>query len=797
MPGTKYQSIQNPRQYRALRRAGYSKESAARISNGRTPGHTVKATRITGNLFRGEGGRFQAGTGGETAKPQEKPTVEQSLEAKPDTKPDRAAEHDQWQAEEDARRQAEDDQIASEPNARKRTAMRRQVTAARQKRSMEQRARERENRATDRAQRETDRTARTLAKDQERAAREQAKLDAAANKPKKSGGGGGGGSAKPAKPTDDEKRAANLQKRSETAQATAKLLNLPDGTVNTLVAARDQGGVADKRLEAMGLIGPDGFTTDQGRRALGALQRGDVGGYHAAIQDARARLQREATARQRQAERDARQAERDAAKNKPDPQERTDAPVAGARARGDRFGQLITRTSRRRRAVERQPITKAFRTYKDATGVEHWACITTSAYEDRDQEIITRKGLAYATTYGQATGNLGTLNYWHTPLILGDCTFQALSDDGMFLIEAGTFRSKAAAELGKRLTAKGWRMSPGFLRPATEPYRAVIKGRVVGLYDHPHIFERSPCPPNRASNLYSPFIAKEATMTEEQYRVLKAIAPDLADTLLGQVQTQKAAAEQAGAVFKSTPDPTPQPESLPIYELDGSLYTTKEGRLVALKAMAPAIGTAKADMPPPEMVEAGATEMDDGMADEGLETESGLTLSDADIAAVAQAVIGLITPMFDIQKQIGELKSALGGVMSGTPATKQIQQQIPPGWQGQIPAALQVAPPQPQAVIPAPQPAAPPAIVEKQASTPDFNALLANLAALTETVKQIKGDQPEAAYSRPSQASDTVVQADNPLLAGYKSVTDNPQGVVDSFLGGFPFPAFQQNGIKR
>lgn len=42
MPGKKNASLQNPRQYEALRRKGYSKRSAARISNADTPGHKVK-----------------------------------------------------------------------------------------------------------------------------------------------------------------------------------------------------------------------------------------------------------------------------------------------------------------------------------------------------------------------------------------------------------------------------------------------------------------------------------------------------------------------------------------------------------------------------------------------------------------------------------------------------------------------------------------------------------------------------------------------------------------------------------
>ena len=42
MPGKKYASIQNPKQYEALKKHGMSKQSAARISNAQTPGHKVK-----------------------------------------------------------------------------------------------------------------------------------------------------------------------------------------------------------------------------------------------------------------------------------------------------------------------------------------------------------------------------------------------------------------------------------------------------------------------------------------------------------------------------------------------------------------------------------------------------------------------------------------------------------------------------------------------------------------------------------------------------------------------------------
>lgn len=42
MPGKKYASLQNPKQYEALKEKGFSKESAAKISNAATPGHKVK-----------------------------------------------------------------------------------------------------------------------------------------------------------------------------------------------------------------------------------------------------------------------------------------------------------------------------------------------------------------------------------------------------------------------------------------------------------------------------------------------------------------------------------------------------------------------------------------------------------------------------------------------------------------------------------------------------------------------------------------------------------------------------------
>lgn len=47
MPGKKNASLQNPKAYEALKRKGFSKSSAAKISNAAAPGHKVKRGKGT------------------------------------------------------------------------------------------------------------------------------------------------------------------------------------------------------------------------------------------------------------------------------------------------------------------------------------------------------------------------------------------------------------------------------------------------------------------------------------------------------------------------------------------------------------------------------------------------------------------------------------------------------------------------------------------------------------------------------------------------------------------------------
>lgn len=123
--------------------------------------------------------------------------------------------------------------------------------------------------------------------------------------PKK--GGGGGGSKKPAADDADQKKIA-------TANATAEKLNIPSAVVDLLRQGAEEGSAQNPALLAAGLIDANGDATDSGRRALSALERGDVRQFRAALQDAKARQERTTAQQERIRQRQADLAAREAAR---------------------------------------------------------------------------------------------------------------------------------------------------------------------------------------------------------------------------------------------------------------------------------------------------------------------------------------------------------------------------------------------------------------------------------------------------------------------------------------------------
>ena len=97
--------------------------------------------------------------------------------------------------------------------------------------------------------------------------------------------------------------------------------------------------------------------------------------------------------------------------------------------------------------------------FKDATGYPRWVAVTSTAYRDRDGEIVSSDALRKAVAYGDATGERGPLRFWHVPgLDTGTTDYQAVTDNGRFLVESGHITNN---EVAKALQDKGgdWQMS--------------------------------------------------------------------------------------------------------------------------------------------------------------------------------------------------------------------------------------------------------------------------------------------------------------------------------------------------
>lgn len=637
MPGSQHgPSIKNPRVYEALRRRGYSKARAAAISNAQRykDGYGAKrGERIAGNLFRGEGGRFSGGPGGgEPAQPtarQQRQVDEDARRATEDTDEERI------RAEEDARLEA--------APRKGRNKLRAEIARDRRKRAMSKRMAREERRREDQTQSRAERAAELVRRQEERDAK----------KPKGGGGGGGGGGA--AKPTDDEKKRQRDQKRAEMANETAAQVGLGQSDLDALRLATQGTPQSTAATDKLGLTAR-GEATDAGRQALRALERGDAAGYQAALQNARERQTRDEGKRQqetaRQSAADTREATRraraDAQRQEAQTRLDEDQRIADAATPEERRQvQAEVRQARlaRRRAALRptKKTASTFTVFKDASGADRWVSVTTTAYQDKDAEWISRKAIGRAVADGDAGQPRGPLRFWHVPgLDFGDCDYQATAQDGRFLIESGTCRSPRHAAVVKAAAAKGYQMSPGFFHPRTEPR--------AGVFDHIVIFERSFVPPGRASNPFTRLMTKDTRMlTDEKKKEFATLAGDaegraFLDGLLAEVATTDKAAQQA-ATFKDAP---PWAQAL-------------AARLDALEA------TVKAPMPPEEMAEAGETELADAEAelmDDGMDAaDDGPILGPADVQLIAEAVVAALGPQLDLEKKmvgyLGEMKTLL------------------------------------------------------------------------------------------------------------------------------------------
>lgn len=180
--------------------------------------------------------------------------------------------------------------------------------------------------------------------------------------------------------------------------------------------------------------------------------------------------------------------------------------------------------------------------FKDATGRWRWVTFSSTAYRDRDGEIVSTKALSDDVARADADGDYGPLRWWHMPGVdIGDCDFNAMT--GRVLVESGTFRDE---QVGARIkaAASDLHVSIGFHHAPTEP--------VDGVFSSIRRFERSLLPAGRASNPYTRLVVQETpSMDQPKQDALKAIVgEDLLTQLLTQADQTTKAADAAGVVFK-------------------------------------------------------------------------------------------------------------------------------------------------------------------------------------------------------------------------------------------------------
>lgn len=209
--------------------------------------------------------------------------------------------------------------------------------------------------------------------------------------------------------------------------------------------------------------------------------------------------------------------------------------------------------------------------FKQANGQYRWVLLSSSAFKDRDGEIVSQAAQEADTDRMNATGDFGTLDWWHlvpqaistredlgalpTPvrqggLILGDCDFSAMQD--RIRVESGTFRDQAVAAAvataAPRLAA-----SLAFYHPLNEP-------DAQGVYHTIKTFSRALLPAGKESNLVTQLFVTQggqmASLKEKWDAFVQLVGgEDTAQSIATQAAQKERMAEGQGLAFKEGATP--------------------------------------------------------------------------------------------------------------------------------------------------------------------------------------------------------------------------------------------------
>jgi hypothetical protein len=643
------------------------------------------ATKITGNLYRGNDGKFQAGGADTTPSVLAAPPTKRSAasvrrqtrrQARQQRQDIARQAREATRQDEQAARDQEDAAVDAIAKPADRAKKRREIAAARRERAKKRREAEREQQAQERETRQREDADESAAQAQDTQRKPDKK-----EKPKK--GGGGKGKPEPEKKPSSEERAT--QKKADNRQAVQQQMAQTDMGLSpsgfTAFMSFADGGALElpmqQQLSAMGLVeGDPPRLSSAGRGAIAAMDRGD---YRDAVDAIGRGQQRMQAAVQRQADQQARQADVEQKRAEAAAQRATRAAETAQR----RVAVEQRRITRDRERQQRQALAdqrradiqaaqlarlnrgvrvvgKSFVVLKDAHDQLRWISRTTTAYQDRDGEILSTEALERDSQRMIATKQYGPLRWWHvgTPnpldttapwgpgLDLGMCDYNILI--GRTLVESGTFKN---ATIARQVAAIADRleMSPGFFHAIDQPRNHV--------FTDIRCFERSlvPLRYGRASNLFTGLTTKEHHMDmDEMERRFKAaitelgLSPAQASDLGAQLVATEKAAQGQGIAFKSST----APEEI---TLNGQTYT--------LKAAPPPVDVVDEEVMAADLTP-GEPEGDEVSAESDGEFVGDMT-PDAFFARMAE-VLAPVLKVQDMHKSIsdmvGELKSLTGGV---------------------------------------------------------------------------------------------------------------------------------------
>jgi len=187
--------------------------------------------------------------------------------------------------------------------------------------------------------------------------------------------------------------------------------------------------------------------------------------------------------------------------------------------------------------------------FKDARNQDRWVAISSTAFIDRDREIVSTKALEADCDRADGDGDYGTLRWWHVPGVdIGVCDFNMVYD--RVLIESGIFFDPRVAMAIKE-SSSDLQVSLGFTHPINEPDEQ-------GVFHNIRRFERSILPAGYASNILTAFAVKQGddSMTSinkklDEFKKLLADDGLVADVIDNATKVTKAA-EMSGLAYKES-----------------------------------------------------------------------------------------------------------------------------------------------------------------------------------------------------------------------------------------------------